>query len=153
MGRVKPFRWIALFRDGHIVEQSDCDFSDAARQMALCNLFDYLHGTELNPKKHYLLWFKLTDDEHEYIVTFDRDGDAYISIPGGSMLMTELKIRSAELIYLREHDRATGDITHTLGFGGINTCDKPDGKAIIISSDGSWTLATALEPECAMMSL
>lgn len=152
-GGVKPFRWIALFRDGHTIEQPAHDFSTAARQVALCGLFDYLHGTIDNPKKHYLLWFKLTNGEREYIVTFDRDGDAYISMPGGSILMTEFKIRSAELIYLREHDRESGAITHTLGFGGINTCDKPDGKQIIVASDGSWTLATALEPEYDMMSL
>ena len=54
---------------------------------------------------------------------------------------------------LREHDRESGAVTHTLGFGGINTCDEPDGKQIIVASDGSWTLATALEPEYDMMSL
>ena len=67
--------------------------------------------------------------------------------------MTEFKIRSAELIYLREHDRESGAVTHTLGFGGINTCDEPDGKQIIVTSDGSWTLATALESDCAMINI
>jgi len=152
-GGVKPFRWIALFRDGHTIEQPAHDFSTAARQFALCNLFDYLHGTVDNPKKHYLLWFKLTNDELDFITTFDRDGDAYITTPDGRMYMTEFKIRSAELIYMREHNKQENVITHTLGFSGINTCDKRDGKQVVVAEGGSWSLATVLEHDCAMISV
>lgn len=147
------FRWIALFRDGHVIEQGSSDTPIDERQAALGRLFDYMQGTEHNPKKHYLLWFKLTNNEIEFIVTFDRDGDAYLTVPGGGMLMTEFKIRSAELIYMREHDKVLDTIAYTIGFGGINTCDKMDGRRVIVASDGSWTLARDLQPSCAMISV
>ena len=133
----KQFRWIALFRDGHTVEQPK-DISPDSRATAIKELFQYLHGTPSDPRKHYLIWFKVTNGEHDFTVQFDRDGDAYIDTPDGDCLMTEFKIRSAQLIYRREEDKADGSIIFMLGFGGVNTCGQVDGRCISINSDGIW---------------
>jgi len=146
------FRWVALFRDGHTIEQASSNSTTDERQAALHQLFDYIHGTDLDPKKHYLLWFKITDGDIDFIVTFDLDGDAYLTTPGGGMFMTEFKIRSSELIYYREYDRINNLITHTIGFGGINTIDKLDGRQVVVMEDGSWRTAKGAPDKCAIIS-
>ena len=132
-GEQKPFRWIALFRDGHTIEQSAVNDPSAFQ-----SLKDYLYGTIANPKKHYLLWFRITNGDDDFTVSFDRDGDAYIDTPDGKCHMTEMKIRSAHLLYHREYDRATATNVFSLGFGGINTLDEIDGKCLQINDDGSY---------------
>lgn len=145
----KPFTWIALFRDGHTIEQAEAE-NDSAAFRALTN---YLYGTPTEPKRHYLLWFTLTDGERKFTVLFDRDGDAYITTPDERMIMTEFKIRSAELLYRMEKDRATGARIYHVGFGGEDTCDKVDGRAVVINEDGSYELASELPKECAIIKL
>lgn len=145
-GDQKPFGWIALFRDGHTIEQSA-----ASEPSAFQSLVDYLYGTPECPKKHYLLWFKITNGDQSFVVSFDRDGDAYIDLPDGKMIMTEFKIRSAELLYRMEKDRATGERVYHLGFGGVNTCAEADGKAVVIREDGSYEMASELPRECAVI--
>lgn len=147
-GEQKPFGWIALFRDGHTIEQSA-----AIEPSAFQHLVDYLYGTPENPKKHYLLWFKITDGEQEFVVSFDRDGDAYIDTPDGGMFMTELKIRSSHLLYHMERDRLTQQAVFSLGFGGINTCGEIDGKCIIINPDGSYKSLSELPIDYAMIKI
>lgn len=143
----KPFTWIALFRDGHTIEQAEADNDSAAFRA----LTDYLYGTEEDPKRHYLLWFMVSDGETKHVVSFDRDGDAYITTDDGNLIMTEFKIRSAELLYRMEKDRQTGERLYHLGFGGLNTCGEADGKAIVINGDGGYTLASVLPNECAII--
>lgn len=133
----KHFRWIALFRDGHSVEQPE-DISQESRTVAIKELFDYLYGTEEDPRRHYLIWFKLCNGEDDFTVQFDRDGDAYIDTPDGDCLMTEFKIRSAQLVYQREEDKADGSVVFIIGFGGINTCGVVDGRCISINNTGEW---------------
>lgn len=145
----KPFTWIALFMDGHTIEQAGSE-NDSAAFRALA---DYLYGTPDEPKRHYLLWFTITDGDAKYTVSFDRDGDAYITTPDGNMFMTDFKIRSAELLYRMEKDRETGARLYHLGFGGVNTCDEADGKAIVISDSGEYTLASELPRECAIIKI
>lgn len=145
----KPFTWIALFRDGHTIEQAEAE-SDSA---AFSELAKYLYGTPEEPKRHYLLWFRLTDGERNFTVSFDRDGDAYITTPDERVIMTELKIRSAELLYRMEKDRVTGERQYHLGFGGVNTCGDADGKAVVISEDGSYEMASSLPRECAIIKI
>ena len=147
-GEIKPFTWIALFRDGHTIEQSA-----AIEPSAFQHLVDYLYGTAADPKKHYLLWFKITDGEREFIVSFDRDGDAYIDAADGAMFMTELKIRSSHLLYHMERDHATQLAIFRLGFGGINTCNEIDGKCLEIYPDGSYKLMGELPIDYAMIKL
>lgn len=134
-GEQKPFRWIALFRDGHTIDQSA-----AIEPSAFQHLVEYLYGTPEDPKKHYLLWFKITNGDQSYVVSFDRDGDAYIDTPDGKCHMTEMKIRSAQLLYRSERDRATGATEFFVGFGGTNTRGDIDGKCIAINTDGSYRL-------------
>lgn len=143
----KPFTWIALFRDGHTIEQAEAE-NDS---VAFNDLVKYMYGTPEEPQRHYLLWFAITDGTTKYTVSFDRDGDAYIDLPDGKMLMTEFKIRSAELLYRMEKDRATGERMYHLGFGGVNTCAEADGKAVVIREDGSYELASELPRECAVI--
>ena len=69
------------------------------------------------------------------------------------MFMTDFKIRSAELIYRMEKDIDTGERLYHLGFGGVNTCDETDGRAIVINSNGEYTLASELPRECAIISV
>lgn len=145
----KPFNWIALFRDGHTIEQTDAE-NDS---VAFHRLVDYLYGTEEEPQRHYLIWFAITDGTTKYTVSFDRDGDAYIDTPDGKCHMTEFKIRSAELLYRMEKDRATGERQYHLGFGGVNTCGDADGKAVVISEDGSYEMASSLPRECAIIKI
>ena len=147
-GETKPFTWVALFRDGHSIEQSAAD-----PQLAFSTLLAYMLGTPENPKRHYLLWFRITDGDRHFTVSFDRDGDAYIDTPDGKMLMTEFKIRSAQLLYRREFDRATRQTIYLLGFGGINTCGEMDGKCIEIADDGSYKMASGSLAEHAMMKI
>ena len=145
----QSFNWVALFRDGHTIEQAEAENdSDAFHELA-----KYLYGTEEEPHRHYLLWFMLTDGERKYVVSFDRDGDAYITTDDGKLIMTEFKIRSAELLYRMEKDRATGERLYHIGFGGLNTCGEPDGKAIVIDDNGDYTLASELPAECAIIKL
>lgn len=145
----KPFTWIALFRDGHTIGQAEAE-SDSAAFHALTN---YLYGTPAEPKRHYLLWFKLTDGESDFIVSFDRDGDAYITTPDERMIMTEFKIRSAELLYRMEKDRATGARVYHVGFGGEDTCGDANGRAVQVNEDGSYELASELPKECAIIKI
>ncbi len=145
----KPFTWIALFRDGHTIEQAG-EENDSAAFRALTQ---YLYGTPEEPKRHYLIWFTITDGDSKHTVSFDRDGDAYITTPDGNMFMTDFKIRSAELIYRMEKDIDTGERLYHLGFGGVNTCDETDGRAIVINSNGEYTLASELPRECAIISV
>lgn len=129
----KPLKWSALFRDGHAIEQGeDHDYS-------LRQLKEYLHGSGDNPKRHYLLWFKLIDDSGYcgYTVNFDLDGDAYIYTGDGDMLMTKYKIRSAELVYGREIDDSGGGWI-TIGFGGLNTVGLLEAKAIKVTPHHTW---------------
>lgn len=146
------FRWIALFRDGHSVEQPE-DLSPESRAKAIKELFGYMNGTINDPRKHYLIWFKLNNKDNEFIVQFDRDGDAYIDTPDGDCLMTEFKIRSAQLIYQREEDKADGSIIFMLGFGGVNTCGDVDGRCIIIDENGNWKLMAGIPVKCAMIKI
>lgn len=138
-GEQKPFGWIALFRDGHTIEQSA-----ASEPSAFQSLVNYMCGTPEDPKKHYLLWFKISNGELAYTVSFDRDGDAYIDTPDGKCLMTELKIRSAQLLYRSERDRATGETEYHVGFGGVNTRGDVDGKYIAIDIAGNYRLISEL---------
>lgn len=147
-GDHKPFKWIALFRDGHTIEQSAVNEPSAFQ----C-LVDYLYGTAANPKRHYLLWFKITDGDSDYTVSFDRDGDAYIDTPDGKCHMTEMKIRSAHLLYHMERDRATQQTVFALGFGGINTLDEIDGKCIQINMDGSYNSMEVVPINYAMIKI
>ena len=149
-GEIKrPFTWIALFRDGHTIEQAG-EENDSAAFRALT---EYLYGTPEEPKRHYLLWFTITDGDSKHTVSFDRDGDAYITTADGKMFMTDFKIRSAELLYRMEKDIVTGERLYHLGFGGVNTCDETDGRAVVINSDGEYTLASELPRECAIISV
>ncbi|ATW62251.1 hypothetical protein CQ476_50 [TM7 phage DolZOral124_53_65] len=141
----KPFTWVSLFRDGHSVEQAGAQSDSAALQV----LRDYIYGTPADPRRHYLLWFALDNGEYKFIVSFDRDGDAYISAPNGRMFMTEFKIRSAELVYRAE--REAGQCVHYLGFHGLNTCGNPDGRVIIVLPDGTYTSASGSASEHAIM--
>lgn len=134
-GEQKPFGWIALFRDGHTIEQSA-----ASEPSAFQSLVNYLYGTTEDPKKHYLLWFKISNGEHNYTVSFDRDGDAYIDTPDGRCHMTEMKIRSAHLLYQRNK---IADTFH-IGFGGINTAGHIDGRCLAINTDGSYKTMSEL---------
>lgn len=141
-GEQKPFGWIALFRDGHTIEQSS-----ATEPSAFQSLVEYLYGTPEYPKKHYLLWFKITNGDESFVVSFDRDGDAYIDTPDGKCHMTEMKIRSAQLLYRSEHNRATGQTEYQLGFGGVNTRGEVDGKYIAIDIAGNYRLISDLSVE------
>ena len=147
-GEQKPFGWIALFRDGHTIEQSA-----ASEPSAFQSLVNYLYGTPEEPKKHYLLWFKISNGDTNYIVSFDRDGDAYIDAPDGRCFMTEMKIRSAHLLYRMERDRATQDLDFHLGFGGIDTTGKIDGRCLAIAPDGSYKLMSELPIDYAMIKI
>lgn len=147
-GEQQPYRWIALFRDGHTIEQSA-----AIEPSAFQRLVEYLYGTPEDPKKHYLLWFKISNDDEEFVVSFDRDGDAYIDTPDGGLIMTEMKIRSAHLLYRMVRDRETQVALFALGFGGINTCGDIDGKCIMIAPDGSYKLMGELPIDYAMIKL
>lgn len=147
-GEQQPYRWIALFRDGHTIEQSA-----ATEPSAFQRLVEYLYGTPEDPKKHYLLWFKISNDDEEFVVSFDRDGDAYIDTPDGGLIMTEMKIRSAHLLYRMVRDRETQAALFALGFGGINTCGDIDGKCIMIAPDGSYKLMGELPIDYAMIKL
>ena len=148
MGGNQPFKWIALFRDGHTIEQST-----ASEPSAFQRLVDYLYGTPANPKKHYLLWFKVTDGEHDFTVNFDRDGDAYIDTPDGKCWMTEMKIRSAHLLYSMQRDSFADVTQFSIGFGGVNTLDEIDGKCLVIEGDGSYKLMAELPIDYAMIKI
>lgn len=139
----KSFNWIALFRDGRTIEQSGLDNTPAA----LNELAEYLYGTKENPKPHYLLWFMVTDGDKKFIVSFDRDGDAYIKTPDERIIMTEFKIRSAKLLFHTDKDQDT----HYVGFGGINTCGELDHRVIAIDNNGDYTLTSELPGECAII--
>lgn len=145
MGENKQFRWVALFRDGHVIEQPLGYLHDSLAALKL--LGDYMYGTPDNPRKHYLLWFKLTNDEREFVVSFDEDGDAYINVDDGKMIMTEFKIRSAHLVFVPDNMMAL------LGFCGVNTCDKYDGRWLIVNQDGNYELASLNEPQRDMITL
>lgn len=145
----QPLNWIALFRDGRTIEQAESEDDLAAFR----ELTQYLYGTPEEPKRRYLLWFMLTNGDIKHVVSFDRDGDAYITTDDGNLIMTEFKIRSAELLYRMEKDRQTGERTYHIGFGGLNTCGEADGKAIIVNNDGDYTLASELPAECAIIKL
>lgn len=146
-GNRKPFTWIALFRDGRSIEQAKSD-SDSAAFRALV---DYLYGTPGDPKRHYLLWFTISDGESKFVVSFDRDGDAYINTPDGNLVMTEFKIRSAELLYRMEKDRENSGRIFYVGFGGEDTRGVIDGKVIRISEDGSYVLTSVSLEEYAII--
>ncbi len=141
-GEQKPFGWIALFRDGHTIEQSA-----ASEPSAFQSLVNYLYGTPEDPKKHYLLWIKITDGDSDFIVSFDRDGDAYIDTPDGKCFMTEMKIRSAHLLYQRVKD------VFAVGFGGINTINEIDGRCLEIYPDGTYKLMGELPIDYAMIKI
>lgn len=145
MGENKQFRWVALFRDGHVIEQPLGSREDTLAALKL--LGDYMYGTPDNPRKHYLLWFKLTNDEREFVVSFDEDGDAYINVDDGKMIMTEFKIRSAHLVFVPDNMMAL------LGFCGVNTCDKYDGRWLIVNQDGNYELASLNEPQRDMITV
>lgn len=145
----KPFTWIALFRDGHTIEQAEA-VSDSA---AFDELARYMYGTADDPKRHYLLWFTLSDGERKFTVSFDRDGDAYITTPDERMIMTEFKIRSADLLYRMEKDRATGERLYHIGFGGEDTCGKIDSRVVEVREDGRYELASVLPKECAIIKI
>lgn len=129
------YRWTALFRDGHVIEQSD------DHDYSLVKLLEYTRGSGDNPKRHYLLWFKINDENGEtpFTVDFDMDGDAYIFVTDGAMLMTNYKLRSANLLYNRELDD-NGLPWITVGFGGINTMGMLDARAIRISPRGTYRI-------------
>jgi integrase len=141
-----------LFRDGHTIEQPE-NISPEARAVAIKELFNYLYGSESNQTKHYLIWFKLTNNDDEFTVQFDRDGDAYIDTPDGDCIMTEFKIRSAQLVYRREEDKCDGSIIFIIGFGGINTCGIVDGKCISINNVGDWESIAEITDSCVMMKI
>lgn len=143
-GNIKPFGWIALFRDGHTIEQSA-----ASEPLAFHSLVKYLYGTPEDPKKHYLLWFKISDGDIDYVVSFDRDGDAYIDTPDGRCFMTEMKIRSAHLLY--QHNKIAR--TFHIGFGGVNTAGQIDGKCLTIYPDGSYETLSELPIDYAMIKI
>lgn len=142
-----------MFRDGTYLEQPDDDryskHDESAEHnpSAFRDLLDYLDGTDENPKKHYPLWFRLmVNDEDEFMVHFDFDGDAYILCPDGNMLMTEFKLRSARPVYYRKMEwlPATDErecLAIGFGFTGKNTCDQFDGKVIEIYQDGRYIVA------------
>lgn len=148
----KNFRWIALFRDGHSIQQLE-NSDTASRSMVIKELFNYLYGSDDDPRRHYLIWFKLTNGEDDFTVQFDRDGDAYIDTPDGDCLMTEFKIRSAQLIYQREEDKNDGSIIFMLGFGGINTCGTVDGRCIILDQEANWKLMDGIPVKYAMIKI
>lgn len=133
-GSNEQFSWKALFRDGHVIEQPLGSHDDTLA--ALQVLGNYMYGTKDNPSKHYLKWFKLEGNGRTFTVDFDSDGDAYISIDDGKMVMTDYKIRSAQLVFIPD------EITTVLGFGGVNTCDQHDGKWVMIDSTGRYKLAS-----------
>lgn len=139
----KQFRWTALFRDGHVIEQPLGNREETLA--ALKQLADYMYGTPENPRKHYLVWFKMENGEQEFTVSFDSDGDAYIDTSDGKMIMTEFKIRSAHLVFIPE------DMMAVLGFCGVNTCDAYDGKWLLIKDDGTYELASGNELQHGMI--
>ena len=120
---VNSFRWVGLFRDGTSFAG---DYNDLDTRLRELN--DYITGTADKPKRHFLLWFKILLNGEEYTISFDNDGDAYIATPDGRMLMTEYKIRSASLIFYVD------DNLLQIGFAGINTADKPDGRSILFDN-------------------
>lgn len=140
-GITAPYRWLALFRDGHAIDQAEAVDASAAFH----ELVPYLLGTDEDPRKHRMLWFKLTNDDTDFTVSFDDDGDAYISTHDGNMYMTEAKIRSAGVLYRRIYDRETELTTYAIGFGGINSYGQPDGKMLIIDPAGNYKLASHTE--------
>lgn len=145
-GEQKPFRWMALFRDGHTIEQQA-----AHDPSAFQSLVNYLNGTPEDPRRRYLVWFKVTNDELDYTVSFDRDGDAYIDLPDGKMLMTEFKMRSAQLIYQKERDHLTDRLLFWIGFGGLDSRGVPGGRCISVLPDGSYKLAEVSAAQHAMI--
>ena len=120
---VNSLRWVGLFRDGTSFAG---DYNDLDTRLRELN--DYITGTADKPKRHFLLWFKVSLSDGEYVISFDDDGDAYINTPDGRMLMTEYKIRSASLIFYVD------DNLLQIGFAGINTADKPDGRSVLIDN-------------------
>lgn len=124
-----PFVWTALFRDGHAIEQG------GNHEEALNRLVWYLHGDphELTRRSHYLIWFKLYDKDNTDMLTvnFDPDGDAYISLIGGHFIMTEHKMRSAELLYRIMYNKLF------IGFGGLNSLGKLDAKVVVVNPNTS----------------
>ena len=147
-----PFKWIALFRNGHIVEQQGD--TKLERLASLQELIDYLYGNELlDPRKHYLVWFKVTNGLFTFTVSFDRDGDAYLDTPDGKMLMTEFKLRSAHIVYRREEELPSHRVYHVLGFAGIDTTDQFAGRAIEIDQYGFYKTLTDIPREHAIMKL
>lgn len=76
---------------------------------ALKLLADYMYGTPENPRKHYLLWFKMEQGDNIFTVSFDSDGDAYINTSDDKMIMTEFKIRSAHLVFIPDNMTAVLD--------------------------------------------
>lgn|SRR5574344_139933 len=102
-------RWIAYFRDGHVIEQSDDDRYSKYDESLMHNpssyqdVLDYL-------KNHKLLHFDLVGkdrngDDVINRVLFDDDGDSYISLANGDVIMHSYKLRSANLIYYRNHSK------------------------------------------------
>ena len=137
-GGNKQFKWTALFRDGHVIEQPLGGRDETLAALKL--LADYMYGTPENPRKHYLLWFKMEQGDNIFTVSFDSDGDAYINTSDDKIIMTEFKIRSAHLVFIPDN------MTAVLGFCGINTCNEYDGKWLLINDDGTYELASENEP-------
>ena len=119
MGGDNIVEWSAVFRDGTALSSVGDNLSSD-----YLDLVDYICGTVDNPKKHYLLWASLLAGDALYRVVFDSDGDAYVVMDDGNMVMTNYKIRSAHLIL---------DIDNKiLGFGGDNTMGEFDGVKVDI---------------------
>lgn len=115
-------RWVGLFRDGTSFAY------DGSLDKSLDKLNKYILGTVEQPKRHFMLWFKVRVGNDEFTINFDDDGDAYLHMPDGKILMTEHKIRSANLIFYADENILQ------LGFAGIDTTDQPNGKSIIIDN-------------------
>ena len=109
--------WSAAFRDGTTVSSTGDNLSDD-----YLFLVDYICGTLDNPKRHYLLWASLATGDALFRVTFDSDGDAYVTMDDGKIVMTNYKIRSSHLIL---------DVDNRIiGFGGDNTVGDFDGVLV-----------------------
>ena len=65
----------------------------------------------------------------------------------------EATFKDGHIIRQPLNDRETGARPYHIGFGGMNTCDEADGRAIVINDEGEYTLASELPRECAIIKL
>lgn len=107
-------RWEAEAKDGSVITSDD--------GMAA------LHSVKPSPNtgKRYFKRITVKDGALTYAVTFEQDGDAYISAPRDTYYITEYKMHPGQLVFSEE-----GGVYY-LGYAGIDMMGKPAGKRIAI---------------------